>query len=138
MKVVSKEKGYGLWMLGKKASIEARMKMSESMKKNVAEGRHNFYIDGRTPLTQKLRHSVEYKIWRDLVFKKDDYRCLWCGTMCGEGKKVFLQADHILRWVDFPRLRLDVLNGQTLCYECHNVKTTSEKKRTTQLVFNYT
>lgn len=63
---------------------------------------------------QKIRGSIEYKIWRTAVFKRDDYRCMDCGERGGQ-----LNADHILPFAHFPRLRFDINNGQTLCVDCH-------------------
>ena len=56
----------------------------------------------------------ELKIWRKKVFERDNYTC----TQCGKGGK--LQAHHIKRWADYPELRFDVSNGQTLCVGCHS------------------
>jgi hypothetical protein len=134
----AKKLGFGLWMNGKKATPEQRLKMRASMLQRVASGNHNFYIDGRTPLNASLRHSAHYKIWRDEVFERDDYRCLWCGVKSGEtGHRVILQADHILPWSKFSQYRFDVNNGQTLCYDCHKVKTDAQRKRSNQFIFQY-
>lgn len=58
--------------------------------------------------------GVEYKLWREAVFSRDDYRCYDCGERNGN-----IQADHILPFALFPRLRFDVNNGRTLCVPCH-------------------
>ena len=63
--------------------------------------------------------SLEYKNWRREVFERDDYRCVECGIKSEKGIKVVLHADHIKPYKDFPDLRLDVLNGRTLCESCH-------------------
>lgn len=111
--------GFGKWMIGKKASLESRRKNSEAMKKRIAEGKHNFYIDGRTPKNVKIRHSIEYRLWRESVFKRDNWTCQWCGVRSGNGKKVILHADHIKPFAYFPDLRLELSNGRTLCRSCH-------------------
>lgn len=69
---------------------------------------------GTTPANTLMRNSVEYKEWRSQVFQRDDYRCLDCGERGGD-----LQADHIYPFATYPRLRLDINNGQTLCVPCH-------------------
>ena len=115
----AKALGFGTWMTGKKASDESRIKMSKTMKKRVAEGKHNFYIDGRTPLNQTIRHSVDYKIWRDAVFNRDDYTCQECGDRSGQGHAVYLHAHHLKSFATFPELRFIISNGLTLCDECH-------------------
>jgi 5-methylcytosine-specific restriction endonuclease McrA len=58
--------------------------------------------------------SIEYKEWRRHVFQRDNYRCQSCGKRGGD-----LHADHELRYADYPDLRLEILNGRTLCKSCH-------------------
>jgi len=57
---------------------------------------------------------IEYKVWRQTVFKRDYFRCVLCGT-----NGVKLEANHIRLWRDYPELRYDVDNGVTLCVPCH-------------------
>lgn len=59
------------------------------------------------------RDSFEYKTWRKAVYKKDNYKCVKCGS------KKKLNAHHIKSWKDYPALRYEVENGITLCEECH-------------------
>ena len=61
-----------------------------------------------------LRHSKEYKKWRRLVKKRDDYTCVNCGE-----KNIILYAHHIKPFSSFPKLRLKIENGITLCEKCH-------------------
>lgn len=95
-------------------SIEWRKKMSEANKRRVAEGRHNWYKGGVTPIHKAIRKSIEFKLWREAVFRRDDYRCLDCGERGGE-----LHPDHIQPFAEYPRLRFDIYNGRTLCAYCH-------------------
>lgn len=67
-------------------------------------------------------NTLEYKIWRRSVFQRDNYTCQSCGAKSQKGKKVYLHADHIERWIDRPDLRLAIDNGQTLCDICHYEK----------------
>lgn len=62
---------------------------------------------------QKLRWSDQYKEWRTNVFKRDNWKCVLCGAI---GK---IEADHIKSYALYPKLRLKVKNGRTLCRECH-------------------
>lgn len=102
-----------------------RLKMSISALKRISDGRHNTYKGGITPLHKKIRHSLEYKLWREAVFERDDYTCIWC-----EQKGGTLNADHIKRFSDFPELRFAIDNGRTLCYNCHRTtETYGNKKR---------
>lgn len=135
---MKKEKGY-------LNSLEARKKMSETHKKlnhkpplwmlmgnripwnkgrkcPEISGTNNYgWKGGITPINEKIRKSLEYKQWRKSVFERDNYRCVGCGKKRGEdGVKVLvLNADHILPFFEFPRLRFDINNGRTLCVDCH-------------------
>jgi hypothetical protein len=53
-----------------------------------------------------------------LVFEKDNYTCQNCGV-----RGNYLQVDHIKGWSEFPELRFDISNCQTLCMSCHYFKT---------------
>jgi len=66
----------------------------------------------RTKRTERI--TLEYKNWRNSVFKKDDYKC----SNCNENS-TNLQAHHILSWRDNPDLRYIIENGITLCKTCH-------------------
>jgi hypothetical protein len=124
----AKKLGFGKWMLGKKASPEARKSNSERMKRRIAEGKHNFYIDGRTPINKLLRHSLEYKLWRETVFKRDNWTCQECNARNGNGKAVYLHAHHVKPFAYHPELRFELSNGRTLCRSCH-AKTDTYKRK---------
>lgn len=110
----AKELGFGKWMSGKKQSVETRLKKSQSAKKIVAEGKHNFYIDGRTPIRKSMRRSVDYKLWREAVFARDNWTCQECKM---RGNR--LEAHHIKSFALFPELRFAIDNGVTVCTPCH-------------------
>lgn len=82
---------------------------------------------GITPLTVKIRHSVENDQWRKAVFERDNYQCRSCGARSGKGRAIILHADHRLPFALYPRLRFDLINGQTLCKDCHMLKTKWER-----------
>jgi len=69
---------------------------------------------GITPVHIQIRNSTEYRLWRESVFERDNYTCVWCGTRGGK-----LNADHIKPFALFPELRLAIDNGRTLCVSCH-------------------
>lgn len=70
---------------------------------------------GKTQSSLLERNRKSYKLWREAVFKRDNYTCVWCGDNRGGN----LQADHIKPFALFPELRLDIENGRTLCVPCH-------------------
>jgi len=72
---------------------------------------------------QALRRSRRMKRWRIKVFKRDHYICQMCGKKGGR-----LNAHHIKRFIDYPDLRFDTLNGITLCESCHKKTFFREKK----------
>jgi len=69
---------------------------------------------GVTPINESIRKSAEYKIWRDAVYKRDNWTCQSCGVY-----GVDVHADHIKPFAFFPELRFDVDNGRVLCVPCH-------------------
>lgn len=110
----SSHKGLNDWSKGRRLSIEHRRKLSEATRQVIAEGRHNFYIDGRATGNVKIRRSLEYRLWREAVFARDNWTCVWCGQ---RGSK--LNADHIKSFAENPELRFAIDNGRTLCKSCH-------------------
>ena len=77
------------------------------------------WIADRSKLKCRPNGNADYRKWRDEIFKRDNYTCVWCGSRNGNGKTVYLQADHIKQWALYPDLRLELSNGRTLCIECH-------------------
>jgi len=91
-------------------SFETRKKMSEARKGSKCI----FWKGGTTSEGMKIRSSFEYRLWRESVFKRDNWTCVWCGKVGGK-----LNADHIKPFCDYPELRFAIDNGRTLCIECH-------------------
>ena len=111
LKISKSLKGKNTWLKGKPISIKHRKNIS----KNVAKGENcNFWKGGVTKISVKIRSSMEYKLWRESVFKRDDYTCVWCFKKGG-----LLNADHIKPFAIFPELRFAIDNGRTLCVDCH-------------------
>ena len=93
--------------------------MSEKFKGESAPN----WQGGKTKINKLLRHRLEYKLWRESVFKRDNWTCVWCEIRGGK-----LEADHIKPFALFPELRFAIDNGRTLCVECHK-KTDTYRKR---------
>lgn len=74
---------------------------------------------------KRARNSESYPVWRKMVFERDNYTCVFCGVRGGK-----LQADHILKFSEYPLMRFDIGNGRTLCVPCHRKRhRTSKRKR---------
>lgn len=120
------------YWLGKKRvfSEGTRKKWSDSR----MGSRNVNYKGGITPINLKIRYSLKYKQWRGLIFKRDNFTCVWCKS----NKSNTLEADHIIPFskiiekLKFEHgidnlyekamsceLLWDINNGRTLCKECH-------------------
>jgi hypothetical protein len=112
---------------GKKRPLEVRLKMSIAHKERVRLGLHPGWKGGVTPINKRIRHSLEFRLWREAVFKRDNWTCVWCGKRGG-----ILHPDHIKPFALFPELRFAIDNGRTLCVDCHK-KTDTWGYRTRKL-----
>jgi len=111
---------------GKKHSEETKKKQRDA-KLGKYRGKDNPNWKGenaKTPKLQRLRNSIQYREWRQKVFRRDDYTCQMCGRRSRKGDHVDLQADHIKSFALYPELRFVVGNGRTLCVECHKTTKT--------------
>jgi len=90
--------------------VEVRMKSSEARK-----GEKNCnWKGGITPERQRIRNSIEYRLWQEAVFARDNWTCQKCGQRGG-----YLQPHHILNFAEHKELRFAIDNGITFCKSCH-------------------
>jgi len=135
-KLGSKNPSFGKkpWNYGKHWSKEMKDKLSSAHKGQVAwhkgkklpelSGKNSpHWKGGLTPLNKLIRGSLEYRLWRESVFKRDNYTCIWCGIR-GNQTGGYLEADHIKPFAYFPELRFAIDNGRTLCKPCHKLTDT--------------
>jgi len=112
---------------GCKVSEETKKKISESsstperikisianLPKNNKGEKSPSWKGGITPENERIRHSSEYYLWRELCFKRDNYTCQVSGEKGGK-----LVIHHINNFSDFPELRLVVDNGFTMTKDLH-------------------
>ena len=69
---------------------------------------------GITKKTQIGRGNKKYKMWRQMVFERDGFKCIVCES------KELLEAHHIKSWAKYPTLRYNVDNGETRCIKHHD------------------
>lgn len=113
LSAIGKKGTYG--NLGKPMSMENRLKQGLMRKGDKC----HFWKGGVSKENVIIRSSLEYRLWRESVFKRDNYTCLVCGIHSGLGKRVELNADHIKPFSLYPESRFDINNGRTLCKMCH-------------------
>ena len=107
---------------GKKTSEETRRKQSEGLKgyKHSEEHRRknseaqkgekgSNWQGGIEPENKRIRKSIEFRLWRESVFARDNWTCQKYGVKGGK-----LHPHHILNFADFPELRFAIDNGITL------------------------
>lgn len=129
-------KGRNTWSRGRKHTKETKRKISDSNKgKKMSidacnkisiahKGKHQYWNRGEknsnwkggiTPENHKIRSSIEYRLWRESVFARDNWIC----KKCEYNKGNILHPHHILNFAQYPELRFAIDNGITFCRECH-------------------
>lgn len=106
------KKKKGLSQLGSHRSEETRKKMSNSAKGEKC----HFWKGGITPINTQIRISIEYRLWREAVFARDEWICQKTRT-----KGLELEAHHIQNFSQFPKLRFAIDNGITLSKKSHKL-----------------
>jgi len=115
---------------GTKNSIEMRKHLSIVLKGRKLPDRsgknHWNWKGGITPYYNKLKNSLDWKQWREEVFKRDNYTCQKCGYHPVYDKPVqrLLNPHHMipvrkLIKTKFEKYIFNPNNGITLCVKCH-------------------
>lgn len=111
---------------GHEVTLETRKKIGISNRK------HN----PKSKTADLLRRNVAFKLWRKMVFERDNYICRGCGDMSVRGHRIEIHPHHIIPFAEimsFAGIRSlvdglrcsqlwDVSNGITLCAACHRAK----------------
>jgi len=72
------------------------------------------WLGGITPENKKIRNSIQFRLWREAVYARDNWTCQECGE-----RGCYIEAHHIKSFINHESLRFDINNGLTLCRECH-------------------
>ena len=89
---------------------ETRRTLSEQKKGEE----HPNWKGGITGKRKVILNGIEYRLWREAVFARDNWTCQECGKRGG-----WLNAHHKKPYFQFPELHLAIDNGITLCLNCH-------------------
>ena len=100
----------GLANKGRIKSVETRRKQSEALK-----GEKCYLWKGGISLeNNKIRHSIEFRLWRESVFARDNWICQKCKI-----RGIKLHSHHIKNFSENKELRFLIDNGITFCNKCH-------------------
>jgi 5-methylcytosine-specific restriction endonuclease McrA len=115
------------YFTGTKLSEETKRKISEALKgrkqteqhrRNVSQshrGVKNYRWQGGVESeNRRIRHSINFRLWREAVFARDNWTCQECNKRGGT-----LHPHHIKSFAEYPELRFAIDNGLTLCIKCH-------------------
>lgn len=95
---------------GFKHTEESKRKMSEACKGEKGSN----WRGGVSPENKKIRRSIDYRLWRESVFARDNWTCQKC-----ENRGSYLHPHHILNFAQYKELRFAIDNGITFCKKCH-------------------
>lgn len=86
--------------------IANRTKAQRGKRKNIK--------NRKSPEDKIIRRSIEYRLWREAVFARDNWTCQKYGIRGGT-----LHPHHILNFSSNPELRFAIDNGVTLSEKAH-------------------
>ena len=95
---------------GKKFTLEHRLKLSRAQSGEKGSN----WKGGISNVNNVIRRSIEFCLWREAVFIRDDWTCQKTGV---RGKK--LHPHHIKNFSQYPELRFAIDNGITLSDKAH-------------------
>ena len=93
-----------------KRSIETKIKISESSRGEKGSN----WKGGISPENKIIRKGIEYRLWREAVFARDNWICQKYGIRGG-----ILHPHHIQNFAKYPELRFAIDNGITLSEKAH-------------------
>jgi len=96
---------------GKKHSHETKRKIGKA---NQGERSH-WWKGGITPINQKIRTNIEFRLWREAVFARDNWTCQKYKIR----GSIKLHPHHIQNFAQYPELRFAIDNGIALSEKAH-------------------
>ncbi len=115
--------------LGYKHSKKQVENWKESNKGKHSGENCNFWKGGITELNIRIRNCSKYDEWRFLVFQRDNFTCQHCNSYGVElnahhkesfASILFLNKIETLEQALQCKMLWDILNGITLCKQCHD------------------
>lgn len=104
------KKKISLGNLGKRRTEETRRRISKS----ISGEKNHGWKGGIESENRRIRKGVEFRLWREAVFARDNWTCQKTGIKGGK-----LHPHHIKNFAQFPELRFAIDNGITLSDETH-------------------
>ena len=136
--ISAKSMGHKAWNKGLTKRTDERVQRGSALGAKIRIGKNTGasnwnWKSGIAPLEKKIRQSLEYKQWRNEVFKRDRFTCVECGLVGGVLRAHHIKLFSVLLQESrdmFSSLALydaailykplwDVNNGVTYCDECH-------------------
>lgn len=120
-KISESKKGENNALFGTHPSKETLLKRSKALKGKKAWNKGKKcpqlatnYQGGISTENELVRHSIEFRLWREAVFARDNWICQ--KTRIRGGK---LHPHHIQNFAQYPELRFAIDNGVTLSKKAH-------------------
>jgi hypothetical protein len=105
-----KRKSHPAWNKGLKGSVPWNKDITGLY--NGSKSPH--WKGGITPENNKIRTSIETRLWREAVFARDNWTCKKYNIRGGK-----LHSHHVKNFNQFPELRFAINNGVTLSDKAH-------------------
>ncbi len=112
-------------LLGNKNAVNKTGVIRRRRKKTIEERRYlseiqrgekgNNWKGGARHKHKVIRDGIDYRLWRESVFARDNWTC----QKCGDNKGGNLNAHHLKNFAEHPDLRFAIDNGITICIPCH-------------------
>ena len=74
----------------------------------------HFWKGGISSVNEKIRNGIDFRLWREAVFARDNWICQKTEVRGGK-----LHPHHIKNFADYPELRFAIDNGITFSEKAH-------------------